>query len=104
MKISKTYQIVTPESAEDGDFADHGFEFEGYDYTVDEFVHDLGSGIELCRSYTPGMKLTQDMWFSDTDGEIDYSDGSTTYYSWHIDEATDLEMQKLSILMRGVLR
>lgn len=104
MKISKTYNIVTPESAEDGDFADHGFEFEGYDYSVDDLIDEMGTCIELCTSYRPGMKITRDMWFSETEGDQDLHDGSITYHSWHIDSASDLEMQKLSLLMRGVLK
>jgi hypothetical protein len=43
IKISVTYEIVTEESAEDGEVADSGFEFENADYGFRELVDYIQS-------------------------------------------------------------
>lgn len=39
--VSQTYQTVTPESAELGDFEDQGYEFEDYDMTISDVLREL---------------------------------------------------------------
>lgn len=41
IKISKTYEIITPESAEYGDAAERGFIFEDQDYSFHDLVREL---------------------------------------------------------------
>lgn len=98
MKISKTYQVITPESAEHGETAESGFEWAGYDMTPDELIRDMTVYVE--PSEYPLRKVTRHTWFTSSDPDRDYSDCSDTYHSWHIDEATDLELKKLFILLK----
>lgn len=98
MKISKTYEVITPESAEHGEAADHGFVYEGYEMTVDDLWAEMGPHVEA--SEWPLNKVTKHTWFTEVDPDRDYSDCSDTYHSWHIDQATDLELKKLSILFK----
>jgi hypothetical protein len=41
MLISKTYETVTPESAEHGDIEDSGFDYENENFTFKEFLHEI---------------------------------------------------------------
>jgi hypothetical protein len=42
-KVSKTYQCVTPESAEHGDFSDQGYEWQDKDYSLRELLYEIKS-------------------------------------------------------------
>lgn len=39
--VSQTYQCVTPESAESGDFSDSGYEFKNKKYSLRDILHEL---------------------------------------------------------------
>ena len=79
IKISKTYQIVTYESAEHGEAAEHGFIFESEGYTFRELVR-------LMRDYnnpscSPASGGVYE-WLSN-DASIDYTTGDETIESIH---------------------
>ena len=78
--VSKTYEVVTPESAEDGDFADNGFVFEDEVMDRSDVVRELRRGGYIHPSSSSLQMLR---WVS-TEEEQDYSDGSYTSYSLHI--------------------
>lgn len=100
--VNMTYQVVTPESAEEGDFADSGFEFKDRKYKyLEELVdgvHDK-SWIEWSSSHPqPGDWIT-------SEGEPNYRDGSNTSYGLHIKRVdgkplTKAEMQFLNDKLR----
>lgn len=75
-----TYDVVTPESAEQGDTADSGYYSRGgwkhddpSDWTLHEVVSQFGrNSLEDSGS-----------WFSTTDADVDYRTGEDTSYSVH---------------------
>lgn len=87
-----TYEIVTPESAEHGDAAERGYAMPGdwhYELPADcygpaaaafkaEHALDLRSAVGMM-----GCVEDSGRWFSETDGRVDYQDGSETRYSLH---------------------
>ena len=44
IKVSRCYSEITPESAENGDFSDHGFVYESQDFTFSELVREIRHG------------------------------------------------------------
>lgn len=76
MKYSITYDIVTEESAKEGDYAESGYE-------IDPDVEDLESIIRTAESYGihPGISGS-DSWYSE--GQMDMHSGDTTSYAAHI--------------------
>jgi len=48
--VSETYQQVTPESAEHGDFSDHGFNFQDEEYTLRELIEFIKNSGYMIRS------------------------------------------------------
>ena len=98
-RIRISYETVTPESAEIGDCADSGWEDEdGVCVEIDESdveehgsvcaavaaraVDIIGRGCEASDYPTccPGHT-----WYTEIDGDMDYSDGSETRRSYHLD-------------------
>jgi len=76
IKLSRTFETVTPESAENGDVAEHGFLFEGIEYTLREAVALVSAHpVPSCSHGTPG-------WVSSYP-EPDYGTGAETVYSVH---------------------
>lgn len=104
-RITKTYDIVTPESAEQGDYAETGWEdeqgatIEPDAYDLEEYetefaavvalaVKHIGHGVEpsdwprCCPGHT---------WYTDSDGDTDYRTGAVTRYSYHLKNFTPEE-------------
>lgn len=93
-KIATTYQTVTPESAEQGDYADQGWEDEeGESMTPDEydaedgitavdkavrFLQDKGGNEPSSSQFHEGV------WYSTVDPERDFHTGEEKYYSFHL--------------------
>lgn len=90
--ISKTYQTITPESAEDGDFADSGFEFENVEYTFRELVGEMREYLET-SSY-PLSNGENDFWVSSGFETTDYATGEETSYSLHFDRSNPERLRK----------
>jgi hypothetical protein len=80
--VSRTFSLVTPESARDGDEAESGFVFDCQPMSLDEAVRELEGCVELSDSRTgPGT-------WAIGEPEIDYSDSS------HVTESVQfLDMQ-----------
>ena len=82
--VSVTYDVVSPESAEVGDFEETGFEREPEDMT-------LRDTISLIRNYAPfdspqvrGTSLT----LYQADGDTNYRTGEVTRYAVHVEAST----------------
>lgn len=77
--ISKTYEIVTHESAQDGESAENGFEFENVEYSFRELVEEM-------RNYSEPSQMPNDgnthVWLT-SEAEQDYQTGDYTSYSLH---------------------
>lgn len=76
IKITKTYCIVTPESAENGDFAECGIYADGLEYGFRELVRELE---EFCE---PSCSHGVPRWASTYPG-IDYESGEEETISIH---------------------
>jgi len=82
MLISETYQIVTEESAIDGDYAESGFNFEGRKFgfrELVEYIQDEGFG----QTSSWPARVTD--WLSTVDDEVDYQTGERTSKNLHFD-------------------
>ena len=99
MKASKTYQVITQESAEVGNFAESGFVYEENEMSVDDFMDEMGAFVEPCSCPYTITDLKDNFFFTDPDGELDYETGANTYHNYHIDQISDLERLKLWILL-----
>lgn len=111
--IAFTYDTVTPESAEDGDFADHGFyEPGGWFYSVAESgytpekdstrpwkIGELKRAIESARD----LRIYEDSgsWWSSVDPDTDYSTGEDTRYSLHVGGVTPATYRRISRALAG---
>jgi len=91
--VSKTYEVVTQESAEEGDFADSGFVFQDEPMDRSDVVRELRREgyISPSASFLGGLR-----WVS-TEPEQDYSDGSYTTYSLHIKDISGDEWKSLLV-------
>ncbi len=78
LKLSMTYDVITPESAEHGDTAESGFEFEAYPHTA----HDLANLIKYDGFTNPSDNHGVPRWLSDS-GYTDPHTGHTTTKSIH---------------------
>jgi hypothetical protein len=80
LRINGTFEVITPESAESGDYAESGFDFENEPFTFRETV-DL-----LKRHPVPSRSPCGDadacVWFT-SHPETDYRTGEETTYSVH---------------------
>ena len=73
-----TYDIVTPESAEQGDTAEAGFVQPGGWHTEDSEGMSLRQAISLC-----GCLEDVGSWFVECDGRMDYRTGAEERRSLH---------------------
>ena len=100
--ITTTYHIVTPESAEVGDFEEQGYyDEDGESMVPDEF--DIEEGITVVdksidflknKRYTtePSSNIFHKcISYSTPDPEKNYITGEDTYYSCHLDGFTEEE-------------
>lgn len=76
--LSQTYQTVTPESAEDGELSDSGYEWAGAPHGFRETVELIRSGGFTQRPDSHGVPR----WLS-TDAEEDFRTGESTTRSLH---------------------
>lgn len=77
IKVNITYQVISPESASNGDFEEQGFEEQGLDFESKEealeyFSHNYGC-------YEQGNETD----YYTVDADRDLSNGYETYYGLH---------------------
>ena len=90
MQLDITFQVVTPESAENGDAADHGFLVEDAEFTD---VEEAKAAIESALGYLPHVEECGS-WYATADAETELSTGADTYYNIHFSDDTPIELQK----------
>lgn len=114
-RIKISYEVVTPESAEIGDFAETGWEDEEgvcidpddsdveevgseFDAIVMLAVNAIGNGVEASDNLTccPGHT-----WYTEIDGETDYEDGSNKRLSYHLDGFSEEEEEAIYTALCG---
>ena len=97
--ITVTYEIVTPESAAEGDAEDRGFE-EGERITPDEFDiadhqgDESAAAVRLAVDFIASNggvepsnwpRWHEGTWYTQIDPDRDYETGSETRYSYHLE-------------------
>jgi hypothetical protein len=91
--MSKTYEVTTPESAEQGDVEDRGFEYEDREF---DSLWDMAREIRNEGGYEDSGS-----WFNTVDPERDMHTGSETYYSFHpFDDITPEEYANLAKMVK----
>ena len=87
-QIKITYEIVTPESAAEGDVAERGWadgycrEYSGSEHTADEVIALLGNVEPSSSAFHTGV------WYTDADGDTDYLTGAERRQSYHLVRGT----------------
>lgn len=74
--VSKTYNIITPESVENGDFAESGFEYKNLEMDLRSLIDEIKDG---------GFTENAGRWLSTPDPERDFQTGEEIYYNLHIE-------------------
>jgi len=84
-KFTVTYEVVTPESAADGEASESGFaDTGGWKYqepaslTLKECLTIAQGGFEASQS-----AIGRGTWFTTVDADFDYATGAATTYSIH---------------------
>jgi hypothetical protein len=86
--MSKTFEVITPESAEAGDAEERGFEYEDREFDT---LWDMAQEIR-----NEGATEDSGSWFNTIDPDRDYKTGEETYYSFHPSDNVDYaELAKL---------
>jgi hypothetical protein len=89
-KVRITYEVVTPESAEEGDAAERGWiDEDGTDYTVEDAIQLLQGKEPSSSHFHPGV------WYSDIDGDVDLRTGAETRQSYHLDGFSEDEQRAI---------
>ena len=100
--ITTTYQIVTPESAEDGDYADQGWEDEDGEsmlpdeYDIEEGITAVDKAVEYLKnkryvSEPSSSDFHKGISYSTTSPDHNYETGEETYYTCHLNGFTTEE-------------
>ena len=100
-RIKQTYDMVTPESAEQGDYAESGWiDKEGAkivpdEYDLDEYETESAAVVALAVKHITqygGVEPSDypccqpgHTWYTTIDTERDYSTGADTRYSFHLE-------------------
>ena len=99
-RIKISYEIVTHESAAEGDAAERGWiDEEGVEITPDEYDLDDSEGdelaavVKLATKTIGGCVEASDYprchpghtWYTDSDGTTDYQTGDNTRQSYHLE-------------------
>ena len=118
MKASFTYQTVTPESAERGDYSEHGWILPGmqkfalqddegqHDDVLDEArrgifdLTDLGEIVSFAQSLGIDTGEGAD-WFYSTDPDVDYETGEDTTYCLHFEDVTPATKTRIFHLIQN---
>ena len=103
MRIRISYEIVTEESAEEGDVAECGWDDEEgqvFDSPDDaaEWLMDSGGYFEPSRY--PITNSFQEFWLTDA-SEIDYDERR---YSYHFSDCSDADRYEVYIILRDAGR
>lgn len=99
-KVVVYYQVITPESAEHGDFAETGLEVE-ISVEPDRFEKADGeSAVDLAlKALTERVYATEPssshfhsgLWYSTVDPERDFQSGAETYFTAHLEGFSESE-------------
>jgi hypothetical protein len=94
--VSKTYDIVTPESAEHGDYSESGFIFERENMTLRELLNELKELGGFDNLHGTGRQSLYAI-----DSIKDYYDGSETSYAIHVN-GPKRALKRLSAILERI--
>jgi len=103
--IKTTYQTITPESAEKGDFEDQGWEDEEGksmtpdEYDIEEGITAVDKTVEFLRN-NGASEESNITTYSTVDPERNYKTGAEKYYSFHLYGFTPEEEIEISKRMK----
>lgn len=97
--INRTFCEVTPESAEQGDFSEHGFIEEGQEVSFSELVSLMREHNDPSNSPTDGDINT---WFSTYPFTSDYQTGTERTESIHFSKDNTDNAAKYWVLARKI--
>ena len=108
LNILEAYAIVTPESAEQGDYDETGVLQESTPYTLRELVHYIQREGYVNASAWPLNEATdtRHVWLEDT-GTEDYKTGAVTYRTLHFDYYSQPAKAKYwhaALILAGVIK
>ena len=103
--IRTSYASITPESAEEGDFADTGWVDEkGRDCEPDEFDREEGLdrvdlAVKMLQDEGGFRYLDANLYEGDPD--LDYGTGTETTITFHLDGFSEEELEEIALVMQG---
>ncbi len=94
--MSKTFELITPESATYGDAEERGFEYKNKAF---DSIEDMAEEIFYDGSVEPSStQFHEGVWYTTIDPERNYRTGSETYYSFH-PKLDAVDANKLHVLL-----
>jgi len=111
--ITTTYQVVTEESAEQGDYADTGwYDEEGESmipdkYDIEEGVTIVDKAVDFLENtrYTTETSSNQfhkGIYYLSSDPDINYTTGEETFYNCHLEGFTEEEEQLIFLKIKDI--
>ncbi len=101
--VSRTYDVVTPESASIGDFAESGFVHEARETDLEDILSTLRSDFGCfefnCYPVTSIRGNTVSLY--ETDGTENYRTGENTREALHIEASPRVIQRLIRLLSRG---
>jgi hypothetical protein len=104
-RITSTYQVVTPESAEDGDYAEHGWNdeegelIECDDWDIDENISLVDKAVSFLRNKgaheSSSSHFNIGCFYSTVDPDVNYTTGEETYYTYFLNNFTEKEEEEI---------
>lgn len=82
LTLSRCYSTITPESSENGDFADTGHVYEAAEFTFRELVRELRDFSSLSCSH-PGTSPDASVWACSGYATSDYATGEEREETLH---------------------
>lgn len=100
-RIVTTYEIITPESVENGDFSESGwYDEQGESMVPDEYDKEEGITVvdkaaeflkNKCANEPSSSVFSPGIWYYTIDPEQNYLTGEDIYYSYHLKGFTEEE-------------
>ena len=97
-EIDQTFEVVTPKSAEDGDFADTGFTGQGWSFDFAEEAYKFLNGEGVVWVNGAGEAGG---WWESASPDVDYRTGAETTYGYHPKGFTKEEIDYINRRLKG---